>query len=131
MMKKLILVLGVVILGFSGVVQADVIGNKDSKFFFPADCSYVKLIKKDNIVTFKTAADALAAGYKASSKCQAAAMDTTSFVGNKTSKLFFPSDCSYVKMIKGENKVTFKSSADALAAGYKASSKCSDAAAMS
>ena len=96
-MKKLILVLGVVILGFNGVVQADVIGNKDSKFFFPADCSYVKLIKKDNIVTFKTAADAVAAGYKASSKCKAAAMDTTSFVGNKSSKLFFPSDCSYGK----------------------------------
>jgi methylphosphotriester-DNA--protein-cysteine methyltransferase len=131
MMKKLVLALGVLILGFSGLVQADVIGNKDSKFFFPSDCSYAKLIKKDNIVTFKTAADAVAAGYKASSKCKAADSNTTSFVGNKSSKFFFPSDCSYVKMIKDGNKVTFKSSADAIAAGYKASSKCSDAAAKS
>ncbi len=128
-MKKLILVLAVLILGLNGTLQADVIGNKDSKFFFPANCSYVKLIKKDNIVTFKTDADAVAAGYKASSKCKAVDMDTTSFIGNKSSKFFFPSDCSYVKMIKDENKVTFKSSADAIAAGYKASSKCSDAAA--
>lgn len=128
-MRKLALILGVLILGFSGVVQADVIGNKDSKLFFPADCSYAKLIKKDNVVTFKTAADAIAAGYKASSKCKAADKDTVSFVGNKSSKLFFPSDCSYVKMIKDENKVTFKSSADAAAAGYKSSTKCTDAAA--
>ena len=126
-MKKLLLVLGTLILGFNGLVVADVVGNKDSKFFFPSDCSYVKLIKKDNIVTFKTPADAIAAGYKASSKCQATGSDKVSFVGNKSSKLFFPSDCSYVKMIKDENKVTFKSTADAIAAGYKASSKCADA----
>jgi methylphosphotriester-DNA--protein-cysteine methyltransferase len=75
--------------------------------------------------------DAVAAGYKASSKCQGTAADMASFVGNKSSKFFFPSDCSYVKLIKDENKVTFKSSAEATAAGYKASSKCSDAAAKS
>ena len=130
-MKKLILVLGVLIFGFNGLVQADVVGNKDSKLFFPVDCSYVKLIKKDNIVTFKSPKDAIAAGYKESSKCKSAEVDTVLFVGNKSSKLFFPSDCSYVKMIKDTNKVTFKSSVDAIAAGYKASSKCTDAAAKS
>ncbi len=124
-MKKLILaVLGVLVIGFSGLVQADVVGNKSSKLFFPPDCSYAKLIKKENQVTFKSPADAVAAGYAASSKCQSTAVDTVAFVGNKSSKLFFPANCSYVKLIKDDNKVSFKSSADAVAAGYKASSKC-------
>jgi methylphosphotriester-DNA--protein-cysteine methyltransferase len=127
MMRTLIAALaGVLILAFTGSAQADVIGNKDSKFFFPENCSYAKMIKKENVVTFKTSADAVAAGYKASSKCQSSDANAVTFIGNKSSKFFFPSDCSYVKMIKDENKVTFKSSADALAAGYKASSKCSE-----
>ena len=131
-MKRLLL-LAVMILGFSGLVQADVIGNKDSKFFFPADCSFAKMIKKDNVVTFKSAADAVAAGYKASSKCKVAddAAAAVPVVGNKSSKLFFPTDCSVVKTIKDDNKVSFKSAADAVAAGYKASSKCTDSAAKS
>ena len=119
-------VVGALVLAFTGSAHADVIGNKDSKFFFPENCSYAKMIKKENVVTFKTSADAVTAGYKASSKCQSSDANTATFVGNKSSKFFFPSDCSYVKMIKDENKVTFKSSADAIAAGYKASSKCSE-----
>ena len=93
-------VLGVLFLGMTASVQADVIGNKDSKFFFPPDCSYAKLIKKDNVVTFKSAADAVAAGYKESSKCKSAAAVTPAFVGNKSSKLYFPANCSTVKLIK-------------------------------
>jgi methylphosphotriester-DNA--protein-cysteine methyltransferase len=124
-MKKLVTVLvGVLVLGFTGAAHADFVGNKDSKFFFPDTCSYVKLIKKENVVNFKTSADAIAAGYKASSKCQSNAASTVMFVGNKSSKLFFPANCSVVKLIKDDNKVSFNSSADAVAAGYKASSKC-------
>jgi len=124
-MKKLVsAVLGMLVLGFTSVVHADFVGNKDSKFFFPDNCSYVKLIKKGNQVSFKTAADAIAAGYKASSKCKSDAITAPAFVGNKSSKLFFPADCSFVKLIKDDNKVTFNSTADAIAAGYKASSKC-------
>ena len=68
-MNKLAIVLaGVLVLGFTQAAHADFVGNKDSKFFFPDTCSYVKQIKKDNVVNFKTAADAVAAGYKASSK---------------------------------------------------------------
>jgi methylphosphotriester-DNA--protein-cysteine methyltransferase len=126
-MKKVFLTLvGVLVIGFAGVSHADFVGNKSSKLFFPDTCSYVKLIKKDNVVNFKTSADAVAAGFKASSKCQADTSDAVVFVGNKSSKLFFKADCSYVKLIKDENKVSFKTSADALAAGFKASSKCSD-----
>ena len=112
------------VLGLTGAAHADFVGNKDSKFFFPDTCSYVKLIKKENVVNFKTSADAVAAGYKASSKCQSDAASTVTFVGNKSSKLFFPANCSVVKTIKSDNIVTFKSTADATAAGYKASSKC-------
>jgi methylphosphotriester-DNA--protein-cysteine methyltransferase len=126
MRKLMAAVVGVMVLGFAGAAHADFVGNKDSKFFFPDTCSYAKLIKKENQVPFKTSADAVAAGYKVSSKCKADDASTMAFVGNKSSKLFFPADCSVVKMIKAENKVDFKSSADALAAGYKASSKCSD-----
>jgi methylphosphotriester-DNA--protein-cysteine methyltransferase len=127
-MKKLMLAMtGLLILSFSGLANADFVGNKDSKFFFPDTCSYVKLIKKDNVVNFKTSADAIAAGYKASSKCKSDAPAAVIFVGNKSSKLFFPANCSVVKLIKDDNKISFKSSADALAAGYKASSKCADA----
>jgi methylphosphotriester-DNA--protein-cysteine methyltransferase len=123
-MRKLFTAAGVLILGFTGAAHADFVGNKDSKFFFPDTCSYVKLIKKDNVVNFKTSADAIAAGYKASSKCQSNDATAPAFVGNKSSKLFFPADCSVVKLIKDDNKVPFNTSADALAAGYKASSKC-------
>jgi methylphosphotriester-DNA--protein-cysteine methyltransferase len=116
---------GLFILSFTGLAHADFVGNKSSKLFFPDTCSYVKMIKKDNAVPFKTSAEAVAAGYKASSKCQDDS-SKMSFVGNKTSKMFFPADCSYVKMIKDGNKVTFKSSQEAITAGYKASSKCTD-----
>ena len=112
-------------LGLASVANADFVGNKDSKLFFPDNCSYVKLIKKANVVNFKTSDEAIKAGYKASSKCQDTAA-TVAFVGNKSSKLFFPADCSYVKLMKDDNKVNFKSSDDAVAAGYKASTKCSD-----
>ena len=84
------------------------------------------MIKKENVVNFKTAADAMAAGFKASSKCKPAEELAMPVVANKSSKLFFPPDCSVVKMIKDDNKVTFKSSAEAIAAGYKASTKCSE-----
>ena len=131
-MKKLMAALvGVVVLSFCGLAQADFIGNKDSKFFFPDNCSYVKMIKKDNVVNFKTSADAVAAGYKLSSKCKSddakapAVPAAPAFVGNKASKLYFPATCSVVKMIKDDNKVTFMTDADAKAAGYKLSSKCS------
>jgi len=112
------------VLGFTGAAHADFVGNKDSKFFFPDTCSYVKLIKATNQVAFKTAADAVAAGYKASSKCQSDTPAAPAFVGNKSSKLFFPANCSVVKLIKDENKVSFNTAADAAAAGFKASSKC-------
>lgn len=126
MKKLMVVVVGLLVLSFIGPAHAGYVGNKDSKFFFPDTCSYAKLIKKDNVVNFKTAADAIAAGYKASSKCQEDAAAAGAFVGNKSSMLFFPADCSVVKLIKDDNKVTFKTSADALAAGFKASSKCSD-----
>ena len=119
-------VVGLFVLSFTGFAHADFVGNKDSKFFFPDNCSYVKLIKKDNVVTFKTSAEAIAAGYKASSKCKADDSKAALFVGNKSSKLYFPADCSYVKLIKDENKVSFTDEKSALAAGYKLSSKCSD-----
>jgi len=127
-MKKLTQVLvGLLFLGYTGLAHADFVGNKASKLFFPDTCSYVKLIKADNKVAFKTSAEATAAGYKLSSKCKADDAAKVTFVGNKSSKLFFPADCSYVKLIKDDNKVNFSSSADALAAGYKASTKCTDA----
>jgi methylphosphotriester-DNA--protein-cysteine methyltransferase len=122
-MKRIGLLTGALVLSFSVLSQAAFVGNKTSKLFFPDTCSYVKLIKKDNVVNFKTAADALAAGYKASSKCEGD-VSTPAFVGNKSSKLFFPSSCSYVKFIKQTNLVTFNSAAEATAAGYKASDKC-------
>ena len=126
-MKKLMAVItGLFVLGLTGLAQADFVGNKASKFFFPDSCSYVKLIKKENTVTFKTSAEAQAAGYKPSSKCKADVPDTAVFTGNKSSKLFFPADCSYAKLIKDENKVPFTDAKSALAAGYKLSSKCSD-----
>jgi len=122
-MKKLTVVLmGLFVLSFIGSAYADYLGNKDSKFFFPENCSYAKLIKKDNIVKFTTFDAAVAAGYKVSSKCK----DDAPFVGNKSSKLYFPADCSYVKLIKDENKNTFTDEASAKKAGYTRSSKCSD-----
>jgi methylphosphotriester-DNA--protein-cysteine methyltransferase len=126
MKKSMVVLAGLFILSFTSFAHADFVGNKSSKLFFPDSCSFVKMIKKENVVNFKTSAEAVAAGYKASSKCQDTSAPAMSFVGNKSSKLFFQADCSTVKMIKDDNKVNFKSSQEALAAGYKASSKCTD-----
>ncbi|MDE2028120.1 MAG: hypothetical protein KGJ11_06235, partial [Candidatus Omnitrophica bacterium] len=64
------LAVGVVLMfGLTQAAQAAFIGNKASKFYFPDSCSYAKMIKKENVVKFKTAAQAVKAGYKASSKC--------------------------------------------------------------
>jgi methylphosphotriester-DNA--protein-cysteine methyltransferase len=123
MKKSIAIITGLFILVFTGLAHADFIGNKSSKFFFPDTCSYAKKVKKVNVVKFKTAADAVAAGYKLSSKCQSEA-PVAMFIGNKDSKLFFPANCGIVKLIKDANKVDFTSAADATAAGYKASSKC-------
>ena len=117
---------GLFVLSFTGLVHADYIGNKDSKFFFPENCSYVKMIKKDHRIVFKTSKEAMRAGYKISSKCKDVEPEVIVFVGNRSSKMYFPANCSYVKMIKDENKVTFRSDKEALAAGYKVSSKCSE-----
>lgn len=122
-MKRIIAVLAGLFIGFSALAQADLVGNKSSKLYFPDSCSVVKLIKKDNIVNFKTEAQAKAAGYTASSKCQSQD-DLPAYFGNKSSKLFFPVGCSVVAEIKDENKVGFNTQADALSAGYKLSSKC-------
>ncbi len=127
-MKKSIAaaIVGLFILSLTGPAQADYIGNRDSKYFFPENCSYVKMIKKDHRVFFRTSKEALAAGFKMSSKCKDVNPEVVMFVGNKSSKMYFPVNCSYVKMIKDENKIDFKSSREALTAGYTMSSKCSD-----
>ena len=64
-------VVGLSMLGFTGLAHADFVGNKDSKIFHSDDCSMVKQMKDSNKVVFKTAAEATKAGYTACKKCNA------------------------------------------------------------
>jgi hypothetical protein len=48
---------------------ADLIGDKQSKTYYPNGCQPAKEIAEANKVTFKTAADAEKAGYKAARNC--------------------------------------------------------------
>jgi methylphosphotriester-DNA--protein-cysteine methyltransferase len=49
------------------------------------------------------------------------------FVGNKDSKVFHSEQCYLIKSMKAENKITFKTAADALKEGYTACKKCNPA----
>ncbi|MBF0504617.1 MAG: hypothetical protein HQL14_05890 [Candidatus Omnitrophica bacterium] len=126
MKKKLLTaVVGIFVLGFASLAHADFIGNKDSKTFHTDTCPMVKLMKDANKVVFKTAADAIKAGYAPCKKCTptdpAAVMV---FVGNKSSMIYHKADCRLVASIKSDNIVKFATEADAKKAGYKPCSIC-------
>ena len=112
---------GVLFLGFTGMAQADFVGNKDSKTFHTEQCSVVKQMKAENKVTFTTAAEALKAGYTACKKCSPA--DVT-FVASKDGKKYHKTECRLAANIKADNLVNFVSQAEAEKAGYTPCSIC-------
>lgn len=56
--------------------------------------------------------------------CLAGEGDEAKFIGCKTSKVYHKPDCSSVKRMKPENKVTFKSEEEAKEAGYEPCKRC-------
>lgn len=55
--------------GTNGDGEEIIIGDKQSKTFYPGDCQPVKEIAEDNKVIFKTTADAEKAGFKLAKNC--------------------------------------------------------------
>ena len=49
---------------------AEIVGDKQSKVYYPADCDVAKEISESNRATFKTALEAEKAGYKRSKECK-------------------------------------------------------------
>ncbi|MCM3873774.1 MAG: hypothetical protein ND895_24060, partial [Pyrinomonadaceae bacterium] len=54
----------------SGEEEAEVVGDKQSKVYYPADCEAAKEISETNLTTFKTALEAEKAGYKPTKECK-------------------------------------------------------------
>jgi hypothetical protein len=67
-----------------------------------------------------SAAEAAAAGQGESSESD----ETPEIIGDKKSKTYFPNGCQPAKDIGENNKVTFKSTADAEKAGFKPAKDC-------
>ena len=53
----------------AGEVEEQIVGDKQSKTFYPGDCQPVKGIAEGNKVIFKTTADAEKAGFKLAKNC--------------------------------------------------------------
>ena len=126
--KLVAAMIGVFILGFAGFAHADVIGNKDSKIFHSEQCSMVKQMKAENKVVFKSADEAIKAGYKECKKCAAGkAADKAvkaKFVGSKDGKKYHKATCKMVANIKPDNLVEFATEDEAKKAGYTPCSHC-------
>ncbi len=52
------------------VEEAEIIGDKHSKVYYPADCELAKEVSEANRTAFKTALEAEKAGYKAATGCK-------------------------------------------------------------
>jgi hypothetical protein len=50
--------------------EPEIVGDKHSKIYYPADCDLTKGINESNRTTFKTALDAEKAGYKPAKECK-------------------------------------------------------------
>lgn len=125
MKKKLMsLIVGLGVLCISGLAFADFVGNKDSKIFHSDQCPMVKQMKKENMVNFKTAEEAVKAGYTLCKKCAGATTKEAAFIGNKDSKMYHMAGCPMAAKIKAENGIDFDTKEAAEKAGFKACSKC-------
>ncbi len=125
--KLIAAIVGVLVLGFTGLAQADFVGNKDSKTFHSDQCHMVKMMKDENKIVFKTSEEAEKAGYAFCKKCAMhgdKAMSKAAFVGNKNSMMFHKSDCPMAEKMKAENLANFATKEEAEKAGYKACAKC-------
>ena len=54
----------------NGEEEAEIVGDKQSKIYYPADCEVAKEISESNRTTFKTALEAEKAGYKPAKECK-------------------------------------------------------------
>ncbi|MCA1607018.1 MAG: nuclease, partial [Acidobacteria bacterium] len=50
--------------------EAQILGDKQSKIYYPADCEVAKEISESNRTTFKSAVEAEKAGYKPAKECK-------------------------------------------------------------
>ena len=54
----------------SGEDEAEIVGDRQSKIYYPVDCEVAKEINEANRTTFKTAIEAEKAGYKPTKECK-------------------------------------------------------------
>lgn len=55
---------------------------------------------------------------------EAAEAAESAVIGDKSTKLYYPSACSFVENVPGPNRVTFKDKDEAEKAGYKLAKDC-------
>ncbi|GAB4484278.1 MAG: hypothetical protein OHK006_08170 [Thermodesulfovibrionales bacterium] len=69
-MKKALIFLAIAVLLFvASVVRAEYFAAKDARKFHHADCQWVKKIRQENLLSFKTPDDARQAGYEPCKTC--------------------------------------------------------------
>lgn len=120
-MKKIFLgFMAVAFLAFScGIAMAadcNFVCSKGSDKYHMLDCGIAKNIKAENKMCFATQEEATKAGYAPCGICKPD--QKVVVIASKGSDKYHLPTCGLVKNIKAENRVEFKSPADAVKAGY-------------
>lgn len=126
-MKKIFtgLMAGVFLVLCSGAALAadcNFVASKGSNKYHLPDCGIAKNIKPENRVCFVTQEEAAKAGYGPCGVCKPD--EKMVVIGSKDSDKYHLPACGLVKKIKPENKIEFKSPAEALKAGYSPCGFC-------
>ncbi len=108
--------------GIALAADCNFVGSKGSDKYHLPDCGIAKNIKPENKVCFATQEEAKKANYTPCGVCKPD--EKVTVVGSKDSDKYHLPTCGIAKNIKPENKVEFKSPADAVKAGYTPCGVC-------
>ncbi len=98
------------------------VASKGSDKYHLSDCGIAKNIKADNKVCFVAQEEAVKAGYAPCGVCKPD--KNVLVVASKGSDKYHLPGCGIAKSIKPENKIEFKSPAEAAKAGYSPCGVC-------
>ncbi len=126
-MKKLFLgLMAVAFLASScGMVLAagcNFVASKGANKYHMPDCGISKNIKAENKICFATQEEAAKAGYGPCGVCKPD--EKIMVIASKGSDKYHLPTCGLVKNIKPENRIEFKTAADAVKAGYSPCGLC-------
>ena len=108
--------------GVALAADCNFVASKNSDKYHSPDCGLAKNIKAENKVCFATQEEAVKAGKTPCGVCKPD--EKVTVIGSKDSNKYHLPTCGIAKNIKPENKVEFKSPADAVKAGYSPCGVC-------